>query len=289
MILLFASLRPAGAQVALSRLERSDPVYVQHQRLVAEYHRHTAQGLSLPPLVLFQYRPGDDEDLFGIAARLMIPYDTLASLNRLEYPSISDAPLLVPSQPGLFAYDDPSTQLERLLRERITGNAATQSLTIPFGGRATPVRYLAGYDFLPAERDIFLRMRFANPLPGAALSSQYGYRNHPVTGVWSFHHGIDLAANYGTAVRTAAAGLVTAIERDPWLGLSVTVAHREHYETMYAHLQEVVVEIGQNVTNDGIIGYVGSSGLSTGPHLHFEIRYRGESRNPGHYIMWESN
>ena len=273
----------------LSRLDRSDPIYLQHQRLVAEYHRHAAQDLPLPPLVLFQYRPGDEEDLFGIAARLMIPYDTLASLNRLEYPGISGAPLLVPSQPGLFAYRDPSTRLERLVGERIAGDVGTQSLTIPFGGRSTRVEYLAGHDFLPAERDIFLRIRFSNPLPGAVLSSSYGHRNHPVTGVWSFHHGIDLAAHYGTPVRAAAAGLVTAIERDSWLGLSVTIAHREHYETVYAHLQEVVVEIGQNVTDDGIIGYVGSSGLSTGPHLHFEIRYRGESRNPGHYIVWESN
>jgi murein DD-endopeptidase MepM/ murein hydrolase activator NlpD len=160
-------------------------------------------------------------------------------------------------------------------------------LVLADSGAPVSVRFAPGLDFSPQERDTFLRVRFANPLPAGVVSSVFGYRNHPVTGIWSFHGGIDLAADFGTPVTVAADGVVSSIDRDPWLGLSVTVVHRASFATVYAHLQETTVAAGQTMSAGDIVGYVGSTGLSTGPHLHFEIRHRGESRNPEEYIQWD--
>ena len=281
------------AQPRIDRLDRSDPVYQQHQQMVAEYFRSIGGGGSAPPLFLFVYETDGEQSIFALAARLMIPYATLATLNRLSGPSPPSGEILVPSQPGLFVYLEPSGSLERTVRDRllehgeIESGAASVDLTVPYGDERHRVRFFPGTDFAPQERDTFFRVRFRNPLPDGTISSRYGYRTHPFTGLWSFHEGIDLAADFGTPVRTAARGQVRSIDRDPWLGLTVTVDHGNGYSSVYAHLQESVVRVGQSIEEGATIGFVGSTGLSTGPHLHFELRYRGDSKNPEQYLEWQ--
>ena len=287
-VLLVTAPVPLAGQARLSRLDRSDPVYTQHQRLVAAYHEAVARGETPPPLVLFAYRPDDRLDLFDLAARLMLPYAAIATLNGMTSPALpDDTDLLIPSQPGLFA--PPGDQgLQRRIAARLAGVDSTTTIRVPGAdGTLEAVLFASGLDFTPEERNEFLRLRFSNPLPSAVVSSPFGYRAHPVTGVWSLHAGVDLAADFGTPVSVAADGVVSAIDRDPWLGLSITVTHRGEYETVYAHLQEAVVGVGQTVPDGAILGFVGSTGMSTGAHLHFEIRYRGEARNPEQYVRWQ--
>lgn len=104
-----------------------------------------------------------------------------------------------------------------------------------------------------------------------AISSLFGTRVHPVTGQVRFHQGTDLAAPEGTPVVAAFSGRV---EIAGWLGgygLIVVISHGDSHETRYAHLSEVLVKNGQEVKQGTVIGLVGSTGLATGPHLHFEI------------------
>lgn len=279
------------AQARIERLERSDPVYQQHQQLVAEYYRRVGNDEPPPPLILFGYENGNEENLFSLAARLMVPYATLATLNRLTDANAPEGFVLIPSQPGVFVFLDPESGIERALYDRLvsvgTGDAVYEEFELRrSAGGSDRVRFYHGVDFAPAERDEFLRVRFRNPLPTGVVSSRYGYRIHPISGVWSFHHGIDLAAEFGTPVITAAAGIVRSIDRDPWLGLTVTIDHGNGYSSVYAHLQETTVHVGSSVEDNDTIGRVGSTGLSTGPHLHFELRYRDESRNPELYLVW---
>ncbi len=275
-----------NAQARIQSLDRNDPVYQQHQQLVAEYYQLVGQGNDPPPLFLFAYQTNGEESLFSLAARLMLPYASIATLNRLQDPSVPSGDILVPSQPGVFVFRRPETSFEQRLFARLyEGSAAiTREFTLPGGDDR--VFFYHGIDFAPPERDDFFRVRFRNPLPGAQVSSRFGYRIHPISGVWSFHNGIDLVADFGTAVTTTAQGIVRAIDRDPWLGLTITIDHGNGYSSVYAHLQESTVMVGDIVAEDATIGYVGSTGLSTGPHLHFELRFRNESRNPEQYFEW---
>lgn len=105
-----------------------------------------------------------------------------------------------------------------------------------------------------------------------------------MTGRRSFHRGLDLTAPFGTPVVAAASGVVVRIHRDPLLGLSIHVDHRNGYTTVYAHLQEAMVIVGEEITGGQRIGSVGSTGFSTGPHLHFEVLRDGSNRDPERYI-----
>ena len=111
-------------------------------------------------------------------------------------------------------------------------------------------------------------------------SSGYGMRIHPITHASSMHPGFDLAAPTGTAVSAAAAGKVTHAGPAGTYGNLVTIRHADGFETRYAHLSAVSVTEGARVNAGDDIGKVGSTGMSTGPHLHFELRKDGKSMDP---------
>ena len=110
-------------------------------------------------------------------------------------------------------------------------------------------------------------------------------RVHPVLGYTRPHNGIDLAANYGNPVYAARSGYVTVADYEgDGAGNYVFINHGDGFSTVYMHLDHYIVDAGQYVSAGEVIGYVGTSGLSTGPHLHFGIAYNGEYYNPAHYI-----
>lgn len=288
IVLFYGSTVTVSGQLVIHELSGNDPVYRQHQELVASFHRATAQGARLPPLLFLTYRPKPTETLYDIASRLMLPYSTIVTLNRLSDAAVTaERDLIVPTHPGIFIYETPQTSLESQLSDRFRDSDGGIKVTIPEMGLES-VSFYPGSDFLPSERKTFLQIVFDDPLTQGIISSVFGYRNHPITGIWSHHNGVDLAADFGAPVRTAAAGRVSSITRDPWLGLSVTIDHRNEYQSRYAHLQEVFVSVGTIVGRGDTIGTVGSTGLSTGPHLHFEILYKGENRDPIRYLPRET-
>ena len=100
----------------------------------------------------------------------------------------------------------------------------------------------------------------------------------------SFHHGVDFAKNQGTAIYAVAAGTVTGASYDDINGYHVSVSHGNGYGSIYCHMTNYIVSPGDSVTQGQVIGYVGSTGLSTGPHLHFELHINGASVNPASYL-----
>ena len=125
---------------------------------------------------------------------------------------------------------------------------------------------------------------FAWPLPQSfTITSQFGYRTDPFTGEISYHSGTDIAAPYGTPVLAAAGGTVTvANATDPWggsYGYYVKIQHDGTFDTLYAHCSSICVTPGQQVQQGEVIGYVGSTGNSTGNHLHFEVWEDGQRQN----------
>ena len=123
------------------------------------------------------------------------------------------------------------------------------------------------------------------PLDNSRLTSSYGMRTHPVVGGRRKHNGIDLAAPTGTPVYATADGLV---ERANWFssyGKFIKIDHGGSMETRFAHLSGIEVSAGERVTKGQLIGYVGSTGRSTGPHLHYEVRIDGVAVNPMPYMV----
>ena len=125
---------------------------------------------------------------------------------------------------------------------------------------------------------------WARPCSWRRLSSPYGYRIHPTLGYRKFHNGVDLANSQGTPIYAARSGKVTVSTYSSSYGYYVTINHGDGFSSLYAHMTHDVVSVGQSVSKGQLIGYMGSTGRSTGPHLHFSIFYNGSSVNPMNYI-----
>lgn len=128
---------------------------------------------------------------------------------------------------------------------------------------------------------------FIFPLPsgiGVVLTSPYGYRTHPITGNYTMHNGVDLACSSGTPIYASKSGYITTATYHYAYGNYVTINHMDGFSTLYGHMTYSVVSYGDYVEQGQIIGYVGSTGYSTGPHLHFTIYYDGSTVNPMNYI-----
>lgn len=128
---------------------------------------------------------------------------------------------------------------------------------------------------------------FIFPLPsgiGVVLTSPYGYRTHPITGNYTMHNGVDLACSSGTPIYASKSGYVTTATYHYAYGNYVTINHMDGFSTLYGHMTYFVVSEGEYVEQGQVIGYVGSTGYSTGPHLHFTIYYDGSTVNPMNYI-----
>ena len=122
------------------------------------------------------------------------------------------------------------------------------------------------------------------PCTYSRVSSPFGYRWHPTTGEYSMHKGVDLAAPKGTPIYATRSGYVNVATYHSTAGNYVTINHRDGYTSVYMHMTHYVVSPGQEVKAGQLIGYVGSTGRSTGPHLHFGIHYYGTYVNPMDYI-----
>ena len=119
------------------------------------------------------------------------------------------------------------------------------------------------------------------------ISSYYGYRRDPFTGRRAFHSGIDIVGRYGAPVRATADGVVWRVGYTRGLGRYVKIKHKHGFMTVYGHLRKFVVKRGERVKKGDIIGYLGNTGRSTGPHLHYEVRRWGRSLNPLRFIKAE--
>jgi len=283
------------------RLSSKDVLFQQLQGDLSDYFQAVNRGLPalpgawraappagadaghIPPLRFFSLARPEEMDLFALAARLNLPYSTLATLNGVSGPAGASRldRLVVPNLPGLFVPDKPQSSFEEILGS-ISANARhdPQPVVVRLPGGTRRFGFYPGQDFSAVERAFFLNILFRFPLALGQLTSAYGPRPDPLTGSPEFHHGVDIAAPAGMQVQAARDGLVEQAEFDPNLGYMVVLGHEGGYQTVYGHLSEILVALKQPVRSGMIIGKVGSTGHSTGAHLHFEVRRKGSSRDP---------
>ncbi len=120
------------------------------------------------------------------------------------------------------------------------------------------------------------------PLDGARLSSNFGMRKHPISGYNKMHKGVDFAAPKGTPIYAGGNGVIEFVGNNGGYGKYIRIRHNNEYKTAYAHLSQYKkgISVGKRVNQGDVIGFVGSTGNSTGPHLHYEIIYRNKHINP---------
>lgn len=291
LLACLACARPWAADYPeMKVLTRDDPVFVQLQAELDGWYRQTAdtsptassQRPAPAPLALFAYRRRG-EDLFSLNARLNMPYDTLVTLNaaasRSEFEAL--ARILVPTRPGLFVSDPPGTALEdMMLSSRVERGLARERVVVQRAARMVSLWFFPGESFNAVERAYFLRVLYEFPIVRGSITSRYGSRADPFTGDPSFHNGIDIGASAGTAVHAARDGTVAEVGTNATLGNYVVLNHPGGWQTVYGHLSSVDVSAGAPIATGALVGEVGSTGKSTGPHLHFEVRRKGSAVDP---------
>ena len=179
-------------------------------------------------------------------------------------------------------------EIDRILKEYYA-TSTQQATTLAANGNANPsTTKPAGTTASNGGGSFNTSASWAWPLGGAScyISSHYGYRSASISG-WSFHGGTDITGGgiSGKPVYATRAGrVISAVTSNSGYGIYVLIDHGDGYSSLYAHMSARYVSAGDNVTKGQMIGRVGSTGNSTGPHLHFEIRYYGEKKDPMNYV-----
>lgn len=257
---------------------RTDPLFKQFEDQLALSRRRQARHEAPPDLSLYEYVLGDEEDLFTLAARTTLPYDTLVTLNGWSRTTeaVPGIRVLIPTREGLFLPLQPQSEIHRLLENRLS-EQSPERLQFPHLGTRL---FFPGQRLSPLERAYLLGILFRFPLPERRITSAYGPRSNPFTGHPSYHNGLDLGAPRGTEVYAARDGQVIESGFDRVYGVFVVLSHAGGYESLYGHLETSHVTLNQRIPTGYILGTVGSTGLATGPHLHFEIRRNGRPTDP---------
>jgi murein DD-endopeptidase MepM/ murein hydrolase activator NlpD len=274
----------------IRRLDTRDAIFKQYlsdveasRRLLFSSRQGTREAL-LSSLTIYSYTLRDGDALMGIAARCNIPYGTMASLNRFSHSEdlVSGKTLLLSSIPGIFIPETPDNDLEQLIFSART--EAGVVLSVPREGKTEKFRFIPGDDFSATERVFFLNRGFRFPLRFFQVSSGYGPRINPVTGRASIHRGLDLAAPEGSEVYAVKNGTVADLGEDTILGKYVIISHDNNWISFYGHLSSTNTVLRAEVQSGGLIARVGTTGQSTGPHLHFELRQNGRSQDPARLL-----
>lgn len=246
-----------------------------------------------PEYLFFQYKNTEDFSFQALASRCAVRQETLATLNKIEnaQEDITGRTLILPTVDGLFVPAEKGiNSIEILLQENYAGQTLTKdAVWYKIDGR--DYVFLPGAKLKGTERYYFLESGLRLPLESGSfmVSSEFGKRKNPFSGQIKNHNGIDLAADEGVPVYAIKDGSVfSAIPGDATFGNYIILSHDLGKMTsVYAHLSKICVEQYQNVRKGELIGYVGQTGMATGPHLHFEIRQGSKAENPREKLRFE--
>jgi murein DD-endopeptidase MepM/ murein hydrolase activator NlpD len=245
------------------------------------------EDYSQPRMLLYSSYTVRDGDTIGqIAKDFGLNEGTLFSLNNISNDRIIPVgrTLRIPNQDGIVHTVKQGDTLESIAKKYGKYAVNPQSILIAnelFTGNILPkdAIFIPGAQLSPEEHLGITGNFFLWPVRGR-ITSPYGYRVSPFTGNRTFHSGMDIGSPLGTPIRAAMAGLVTAAGYDATFGNYVVISHHAGYRTMYGHMNAIRVKAGAYVGAGDLIGTVGSTGLSTGAHLHFTVYKNGRTTNP---------
>ena len=243
------------------------------------------ESFSKPQMLLYNSYSIQKGDIIGdLAAKFGLNEDTLISINGIKNARLIQIGqvLRIPNQDGILYTVKNGDTLHQIAGKYNSDAESIQLANELFSDTAKTGSVL----FIPGARLDWMERQEVNgdlfmwPTAGY-ITSPYGYRRSPFgSSTRQFHSGLDIGAQRGAAVRAAMSGRVSTVGWDDVLGNYVVISHHSNYRTMYAHMSAVRVKSGAYVGTGERIGDVGSTGLSTGPHLHFTVYKNGVTVNP---------
>lgn len=287
-LLLSAAAGAENTYPTLYSLYPNDTQYAQLSLDISAYYRAKANGTEIPGLVFRRYTPPAGYRLIALASLLSLPYETIASLNRfssnIEFDGRTE--ILIPNLPFLFLPEFRSSDLELAVFQGHEW-VEKQQVTVAGSNGIQKFFYLDEQSYTDIERSFFLGFFRFFPVPKGRISSDFGLRKDPFHGRESFHGGVDIAAPVGTDVICPQSGTVTlCAENHPIYGTYIEIEHEGNIKTRYGHLSKVFVKEGARVFGGDVIAAVGSTGRSTGPHLHFEYLNNDQIKNPQLFLKF---
>lgn len=287
-------LRPGQEiQLALSTAAQSDEgSELEWLRLVpdvdSEIHvqrdseGYVALAVERPLTAQEQYAEGRiDTSLFAAAAQEGVPYGILVGAIRAMSFDVDFQRDIQPGDGFELLYESMADETGEIVKG---GDLLYVALAL--GDRERAYYRFEGedgvVDFFDANGLSARRGLLRTPIDGARVSSNFGMRRHPIQGYTRMHQGIDFAAPTGTPIYAAGDGVVKRAGRNGGYGNYIQIRHGNGYDTAYAHLSKIAqgMQAGTRVTQGEVIGYVGSTGASTGPHLHYEVHVEGKQVDP---------
>ncbi|MBP7493983.1 MAG: M23 family metallopeptidase [Spirochaetales bacterium] len=242
---------------------------------------------QFPELVVKTYRIRPGETLSEVAQKNGIRLDTLISMNEIsnarKVPAGSN--LLIPNTNGIIykvSRGDSLSKIATMFKVNVQQLADANDLVSSVIHPGMKL-FIPGAMLPQTELKRILGELFIFPTTGR-ITSSFGIRPDPFTGVRRFHNGIDIAHAPGTSIHAALAGKVARIGFHPSYGKYVIITHDGGLQTFYAHLQTIAVPMGKTVAQGSIIGEMGSTGYSTGSHLHFSVFKNGNPIDPMQYF-----
>ncbi len=224
----------------------------------------------------------ENMDFIWLSSRLSPVYkDTISTLNSFSSAKqkIEDTTIIASTFNGLFIPEKPQNAWEELLFKKYSGEGKIQSAKI-FKIDGKVFYFLKNERFDSTLALFFLDTNMFSPLKEGVLTSSYGYRISPVSGKWKFHSGIDLACPLGSDVYACKSATVKETAFNSIYGNYIVLQHYNGMTSLYAHLSKILVSKAEKVNGGQLIAKSGTTGASTGPHLHFELKENGKSTDP---------
>jgi len=279
--LLWISVATVGGLTAsqgtiyIRNLAHSDPEIKKMRAEVTDNLRAVADG-SRPEIKWRRYRLTNKDTFFKVMARTVLDHDTISSVNRLAslWDLHSGSEWLLPNVRGIAVYGE---------REKVAkkfGRSENEVVQIPGHDN---FYFVTGLHFDETEKEYFNLKAFIHPVEGR-ITSGFGVRKDPFTEKHKFHKGIDIACGIGTRVVASAEGTVIFAGTKKGYGKTVILEHRNGYRTLYGHLSKIHVKAGDKIKQGMRIALSGMTGRATGPHLHFEVRRRGQPERPNFHL-----
>ena len=216
--------------------------------------------------------------------------DEVDSLEKKKEDILKEHRILKSENDKLLAKIEDKTKEFEAIKEKITD--IEELVGISSSSEYEVDLRLQNLKFTSAQQKFFFEnIPNGSPVPNKGYSGKFGWRVHPILKKKEFHRGLDMRAAMKTPVKAPADGVVeyAGFHKKSGFGNLIIIEHNYGFKTSYGHLYKVAVKSGQFVRKGDIIGYVGSSGLSTGPHLHYEVRFVARALNPYNFVKWNSS
>ncbi|AGT27704.1 LysM peptidoglycan-binding domain-containing M23 family metallopeptidase [Borrelia miyamotoi] len=278
---LFIQLDYVYSYPEIKNFSNKDPIFSDLRRKIAKYNRKESV-----PLFIYLYRVRESDTFFKIVNKVNGWQAGISTINLLNSPFLkAGKEILIPSKKGLFILNSKEHRFNSLLlatrdltkAEKIKVKRDNKVYEFYFFDsiKQPKLSFLSSTEIL-----FFLNADFIFPLKKFIISSDFGFRADPFTGMGSFHTGIDLSASINSLVFCTSYGVVIEVGYNDIYGNFVLIEHKNSIKSLYGHLNSYIVKKGDILRTGDIIGKVGQTGRSTGPHLHFEILKKNLPVNP---------